>query len=487
MPVREALRTVRPMSRHLLLGAVLAAPLLLTPSASAAYTLGASPEIAGEATPLIGCAPATCTVAQDRYANEALRVRERGVVVRWRVSGEGGQARLRRVGGGATAAEALPTTVGPAEFLTRLPVAPGDTLAVDLLDGAHLSREPDPLQIGGYVANAWVPALGDGETRAPSESFEGYWLYQVDVEPDNDGDGLGDETQDPDGGVPPTPPGPPAPPSPPSPPTPPGPGPSPDVPRVETPRVEPPRAGPTLKFAGKASATKKGAVAVSLVNPYDVALKGTLTLKQGRRKAGSAKVSLAARGERTVSVRLSKPAARALTRKRTLKLSAALTLRGPSGKARTTRATVTAKLGPAPRRPTPRTETPTRPGRDDGRAGLPFDGTYRAPDGQVMVVENGRVLTFSGMISTYCTRTAKQRNIDYGMFGDDPDPVVAADGSFAYEATRGYGFIKLKFDGRIKGDVASGRMVVEDRSPLLGTGRFEFDYCFAGKEWTLTR
>lgn len=73
------------------------------------------------------------------------------------------------------------------------------------------------------------------------------------------------------------------------------------------------------------------------------------------------------------------------------------------------------------------------------------------------------------------------------MIGDDPAPKVAADGTFAWEATRGYGFQKLKFDGRIQGDVATGKLVVEDRSPLLGTGRIEFDYCYAGKQWSLRR
>ncbi len=47
--------------------------------------------------------------------------------------------------------------------------------------------------------------------------------------------------------------------------------------------------------------------------------------------------------------------------------------------------------------------------------------------------------------------------------------------------------MKLKFDGRISGETAKGKLVAEDRSPLLGTGRFEFDYRFAGKEWTLRR
>jgi cytoskeletal protein CcmA (bactofilin family) len=73
------------------------------------------------------------------------------------------------------------------------------------------------------------------------------------------------------------------------------------------------------------------------------------------------------------------------------------------------------------------------------------------------------------------------------MFGDDPDPRVAADGSFTWEATRGYGFVKLRFDGRIVGDVVRGRLMVEDRSVIRGSDRFEFDYCFAGDDFELKR
>ena len=52
------------------------------------------------------------------------------------------------------------------------------------------------------------------------------------------------------------------------------------------------------------------------------------------------------------------------------------------------------------------------------------------------------------------------------MFGDHPDPEVSGDGSFAYEATTGYGFVKLKFEGRLDGVTATGKLVVEDRWPM---------------------
>jgi hypothetical protein len=79
------------------------------------------------------------------------------------------------------------------------------------------------------------------------------------------------------------------------------------------------------------------------------------------------------------------------------------------------------------------------------------------------------------------------------MVGDDPKPHVAADGSFAWEATKNYGFQKLKFSGRVSGAAATGKIVVEDRpliqgtDPVSGMPRIEAEYCFAGADYTLTR
>jgi hypothetical protein len=42
----------------------------------------------------------------------------------------------------------------------------------------------------------WKPPLGDGEARAPFSTIDDELLVNADIEPDCDGDGLGDETQD---------------------------------------------------------------------------------------------------------------------------------------------------------------------------------------------------------------------------------------------------------------------------------------------------
>ena len=58
---------------------------------------------------------------------------------------------------------------------------------------------------------------------------------------------------------------------------------------------------------------------------------------------------------------------------------------------------------------------------------------------------------------------------------------------------RGYGFDKLKFDGVVKGGTVSGKLMVESRPPISGADpvrgmpRIEFEYCFAGRDYTLTK
>ncbi len=224
-----------------------------------------------------------------------------------------------------------------------------------------------------------------------------------------------------------------------------------------------PKSGPALKLPAKARAGADGAAVLQLANPYAAGLTGTVALKQGRARIAGTRFSLDAGGSRTLQLRLGAAARRALAGGKAVRLTLTVTVKAKGGKARTTTRTVTVLSSAA------------------------VDGTYRASDGQVMVVRGGVVTTFNGDITLFCTRSKQQKRVAYYMGADDPDPLVGGDGRFAWEATKGYGFVKLKFDGRISGRTATGKLVVEDRSPLLGTGRFEFDYCFAGKKWTLRR
>jgi hypothetical protein len=75
-------------------------------------------------------------------------------------------------------------------------VRAGDLIAVDLDDGEELGIATH--ETFDSASSLFLPRLGDAETRAPIASgpddFEA--LFQAVVEPDSDGDGFGDETQD---------------------------------------------------------------------------------------------------------------------------------------------------------------------------------------------------------------------------------------------------------------------------------------------------
>ena len=77
---------------------------------------------------------------------------------------------------------------------------------------------------------------------------------------------------------------------------------------------------------------------------------------------------------------------------------------------------------------------------------------------------------FNGTMTLYCTKQKTQETVTFAMVGSDPKPHVAADGTFAWEATKDYGLQKLRFSGRV-----------------TGMPRIVPEYCFAGADYTLTR
>lgn len=473
------------MRPRLLTSLALSAFLLAVPAAAhAAYPVGTSPD--GFFTHELTC-PFDCTLQQDLLANQPMRVpplpgTDRGVVTRWLVRGYGGQARLRRLDGaslaglGGTAFASLGTSEAAHELGASLPVRTGDALALDVSAGTTLIGTEDTLGLGGDEVSIWIPPVQDGAAPGAPGGFDGYLAYQAFVEPDVDADGLGDETQDPHvewpgGGDPGPGPGP----------GPgggdPGPGPGGGAPKQD-PYASIRKSGPKVTLARKATA-RKGAALVSATNPYAFAIKGSLTLKVGKKVAGKAKLKLGANGARTVKVKLKRP----YSRRKKLKLMAVATMKGPVGRARVTKRKIAVAKGakPTPRKP----GKGGTPGTDGG-----IDGTYRG-DGLradwVMGIEDGIVKSFSGQIDTACTKRGKKK-VSFGMIADDPAPHVGADGSFAWEATKNYGFVKLKFNGKVSKDgTVNAYMFVEDRSPILGTGRIEFDYCYAGGDFTLTK
>jgi hypothetical protein len=175
------------------------------PPAQAALTFGSNLS-AAPATAVCGSA---CTLAQQSIppatqAPGGVLISSSGVVVRWRVR-TGGSAvdvhsRLRVLNGNTAlasgASELLPATAGTYEFPTRISVHPGDRLGIDLLDPPPSGVQVVRIASGG-ATNGWTAApLADGETLSPPSTVSGELTINADVEPDVDGDGFGDETQD---------------------------------------------------------------------------------------------------------------------------------------------------------------------------------------------------------------------------------------------------------------------------------------------------
>ncbi len=450
---------------------LLAAGVLLLAAPAAAHAgdrVGQDPDgvLGGED---VTCA-ATCTIVPDRNANLDIRFHgfestTHGVVVEWRVraSGPGARARVRRAaitaGGvralpGGTPWTALAGTTATQTFPARLKVEAGDALALDL-DQATLLANTSIFADAERIL-AGEPALADGETRALTPAA-GYVAFDALVEPDCDADGLGDETQDAAarcGGPPP-----------------PGddpgsdPADDPGGPPADDPYRDIRGKGPAVTVAPRAR-LKGGRAAVVVVNPHAVPLAGTLELRRGKRRAGKAKLALAAGKARTVKVKVKGG--------RPGRLTARATLKAAEGPARTTTAKVAAKRGP-----------------------LRIDGRYKGRSGGqadwVAIVKDGVVENFNGSTTLYCADSRTQRKVTFGMFGDDPDPRVGRDGAVTWEATKGYGFLKLKYTATVAGGALIGDAVVEERRPISGadpvTGlpRIEFDYCFAGQDFALVR
>jgi hypothetical protein len=236
-----------------------------------------------------------------------------------------------------------------------------------------------------------------------------------------------------------------------------------------------------LAFPGPATLKANG-VTVPVSNPNGFRAKGSLELRLGKRRLGQAAFSIPPHGERKLTVKLDATVLKLVQAEGPRRLRASASFRDRSGRPRHTSGTVAL---PAPSGGNP-PGTPSGPTAPKPPAGP--DGTYRGADGLTVLVVDGKVTAFNGQITTYCTGSEEQKSVAFGMFGDDADPQIGPDGSFAYEATTGYGFVKLKYEGRLSGDTMTGKLTVEDRSPMSTyDGRLEFDYCFAGADWTATR
>ena len=134
-----------------------------------------------------------------------------GVITSWRVRGDSKdrQFALRVLhdngdgtwtGAGTSEAQQV---VPPGEntFATRLPIRAGEYIGINIPGRMTIPPYIETRSSAGARADVFNPVpLGDGETRAPfvGDPTDTLFLCNATVEPDCDGDGLGDETQDPE-------------------------------------------------------------------------------------------------------------------------------------------------------------------------------------------------------------------------------------------------------------------------------------------------
>jgi hypothetical protein len=183
------------------------AALALPATAHAAVTIGS--DLEAPATRFLLCPASPCTASHialpaSSAASGGLFSPVDGVVVRWRIKAENDVTpvalRLTRPGIGAirTGAGTGPTVTPEPDaistFEVRLPIEAGDALGVDCCQGSELEAFSDT---AGAHYSAWNPRLEDGGPLRVVSPQPQELLVNADIEPDCDGDGFGDETQDP--------------------------------------------------------------------------------------------------------------------------------------------------------------------------------------------------------------------------------------------------------------------------------------------------
>lgn len=202
LPEGEAAMDER-VSRHWLrpwlLGSAAALCVALPASASAAVTFGSDlgdPPTSALLVP--GFTVALRTLEPGELAPGGVTAPSGGVITHWRVRKGAGSILLgfRVIRGNTSVYQGGATPVNTAEgtyqFDTRVPVQTGDAIGVD-----QLSVINAPILAGGGSYSTWMPLLGPAETRTPDQTGSGVQLLlNADLEPDADGDGFGDETQD---------------------------------------------------------------------------------------------------------------------------------------------------------------------------------------------------------------------------------------------------------------------------------------------------
>jgi len=404
----------------------------VTASTAAAATTVGSPSLSSSGTDFLTCTTAPCVLVQDQIDGADVAT-PKGVITSWSVRNAAGTIALRVLrerSGEYVAGELHATNISesagetsggsdsaPESFDARQPVEAGDYIGITLVSGSEI----------GYLSGSGDERLFeiDGDpTLTNVDSTTPYnleTLVSASVEPDADGDGFGDESQD---GCPsradtqaacPV-----APPPPPFVPPPP-----PFVPPVST-------AATTKVRLGSRSATfKRGKASVKLKNPNAVGVKGKLSLKLRKKVVGSRSYSLAAGAAGTIKVKLAQAARKRIARQGKVKLSLRITAKGATGATFKTAATLTVKKAP-------RKQAQPTPAPDSGSS---LDGKYEkdpdsGPNIRFTVTGGGRrIINLTGSVGGACfVREPFSGNIRTefrALFAAMESMEVAADGSFS--------------------------------------------------------
>jgi serine/threonine-protein kinase len=149
----------------------------------------------------------SCTVVQITLGGTDQAVRADGVITRWAVRGGKGLLALRVIDGPAGSRRVVAR--GPAvtfsgsdveSFAARIPVDAGQRVGVEQGESGFL---PFRYRDEATTADFYDPPLGTTPTSLKSGGSGAYdyeFLYNATIEPDDDRDGRGDLTQDPDHG-----------------------------------------------------------------------------------------------------------------------------------------------------------------------------------------------------------------------------------------------------------------------------------------------
>ena len=177
--------------------------LAVAPGARADVTIGSTLAAMPGDTP--DCQPAGCTLSPTLIPGQPVTAPDAGVVTRWEIRAGANvtpvslQVVRRPAGPGAQpgsevgrSAQVTPPPNARTPYATRIPIAAGDYIAIECCTTG----------VGSFVApgtgatlDTWAPPLG-ATALAPTGAGTDEVLVNATIEPDADGDGFGDETQD---------------------------------------------------------------------------------------------------------------------------------------------------------------------------------------------------------------------------------------------------------------------------------------------------